>query len=411
MSLKNILAVALGILSAIGGFVDIGDLVFNTQAGATFGFQLLWVIVVGVLGIIVYSEMCGRVAAVAKRPVFDLVRERTGFSAGLATLLASEVVNLMTCAAEIGGVAICLQLLSGLPYRLLIPLAVLGLIVCCWVLPFEWIERVFGYMGLCLLVFAVAAIKLQPDWSQVAHGFIPGSHAGGSTPVYLYFVVGLLGAAMTPYEVYFYSSGAVEDGWGRKELGLNKVTSIIGYALGGTLSVALMIVAAVLFLPRGISPEFLGTPGLASGHVFGQVGLLLALVGILFAVGGAAIETSFAGAYNLAQFFGWRWGKRERPAAASRFTLSWLLVFALAFLVVLTGIDPVKLTEYSVIFSVVALPLTYLPILLVANDRAYMGAQVNGKLANVLGGVYFIIILLIAVAAIPLMLITNGGQG
>jgi manganese transport protein len=411
MSLKNILAVALGILSAIGGFVDIGDLVFNTQAGATFGFQLLWVIVIGVLGIIVYSEMCGRVAAVAKRPVFDLVRERTGFSAGLATLLASEVVNLMTCAAEVGGVAICLQLLAGLPYRLLIPLAVLGLVVCCWVLPFEWIERVFGYMGLCLLVFAVAAIKLQPDWSQVAHGFIPGSHAGGSLPVYLYFVVGLLGAAMTPYEVYFYSSGAVEDGWGPKELGLNKATSIIGYALGGTLSVALMIVAAVLFLPRGISPEFLGTPALASEHVFGQVGLLLALVGILFAVGGAAIETSFAGAYNLAQFFGWRWGKRERPAAASRFTLSWLLMFALAFLVVLTGIDPVKLTEYSVIFSVVALPLTYLPILLVANDRAYMGAQVNGKLANVLGGVYFVIIVLIAVSAIPLMLITNGGQG
>ena len=174
MSLKNILAVALGIFSAIGGFVDIGDLVFNTQAGATFGFQLLWVVVIGVLGIIVYSEMCGRVSAVAKRPVFDLVRERTGFGAGLATLIASEVVNLMTCAAEIGGVAICLKLLSGLPYRLLIPVAVLGLAVSSWVLPFRWIERVFGYLGLCLLVFAVAAIKLHPDWGQVAHGFIPG---------------------------------------------------------------------------------------------------------------------------------------------------------------------------------------------------------------------------------------------
>ena len=43
VSLKNVLAIALGIMSAIGGFVDIGDLVFNTQAGATFGFQLLWV--------------------------------------------------------------------------------------------------------------------------------------------------------------------------------------------------------------------------------------------------------------------------------------------------------------------------------------------------------------------------------
>jgi len=205
MSMKNFLAIALGILSAIGGFVDIGDLVFNTQAGATFGFQLLWVVVIGVVGIIVYSEMCGRVAAVAKRPVFDLVRERAGFGAGLSTLIASQIVNLLTCAAEIGGVAICLQLLSGLPYRLLIPLAVVGLAVACWVLRFEWIERVFGYLGLGLLVFAVAAIKLHPDWGSVAHGFVPGQHTGGSLPVYLYFVVGLLGAAMTPYEVYFYS--------------------------------------------------------------------------------------------------------------------------------------------------------------------------------------------------------------
>jgi manganese transport protein len=411
VSLKNVLAVALGILSAIGGFVDIGDLVFNVQAGATFGFQLLWVVVIGVVGIIVYSEMCGRVAAVSKRPVFDLVRERTGFGAGLTTLIASEVVNLMTCAAEIGGVAICIQLLSGLPYRLLIPFAVAGLAVVSWVLAFEWIERVFGYVGLCLLVFAVAAIKVHPSWHHVMHGFVPGHHSGGSLSVYLYFVVGLLGAAMTPYEVYFYSSGAVEDGWSPQDLGLNKVTATIGYGLGGFLSFSLMIVAGVLFLPRGISPEFLGTPALAAEHALGKAGLLLALVGILFAVGGAAIETSFSGAYNLAQFFGWRWGKHERPAHASRFTLSWLIIFAVALGVVITGYDPVKLTEYSVIFSVVALPLTYLPILLVANDRAYMGPQVNGRLANTFGLLYLVVILAIAVAAIPLMLLTNGGQG
>ena len=58
-----------------------------------------------------------------------------------------------------------------------------------------------------------------------------------------------------------------------------------------------------------------------------------------------------------------------------------------------------------------ALPLTYLPILLVANDRAYMGGDVNGRLANLLGVLYFILILAIAVAAIPLMLLTHGGQG
>ena len=398
--MKQFLQIALGILSAIGGFVDIGDLVFNTQAGATFGFQLLWVVVIGVVGIIVYSEMCGRVAAISKRPVFDLVRERVGFSAGLSTLIASEVVNLMTCAAEVGGVAIVLQLLSGLPYRFLIVLGVFGLVVIAWVLPFEWLERLFGYVGLCLLVFAVAAIKVHPSWGGVAHGFVPGVPTGNRL-VYLYFVVGLLGAALTPYEVYFYSSGAVEDAWGPK----------IGYGLGAFLSFSLMIVAAVLFLPRGIDPQFLGTPALGAEAALGKVGLVLALVGILFAVGGAAIETCFSGAYNLAQFFGWQWGKRRRPGGAPRFALSWIVIFVLALGIVMTGYDPVKITEYSVIFSVVALPLTFLPILLVANDPAYMGSHRNGRISNVIGIVYFAIILAVAVSAIPLLVLTNGGQG
>ena len=122
----KIFQVALGILAAIGGFVDIGDIVFNVAAGATFGYELLWVVVIGVVGIIVYSEMCGRVAAVSGKAVFDAVRERVGFEAGLTTLIAAEIVILMTLAAEVGGVAICLQLLSGLPYRMLIVLAILG---------------------------------------------------------------------------------------------------------------------------------------------------------------------------------------------------------------------------------------------------------------------------------------------
>jgi Mn2+/Fe2+ NRAMP family transporter len=407
---KQFLQIALGILSAIGGFVDIGDLVFNTQAGATFGFELMWVVVIGVVGIVVYSEMCGRVAAISQRPVFDLVRERVGFSAGLGTLIASEIVNLLTCAAEVGGVAIAIQLLAGLPYRFLILLAVLGLLVLSWTLPFVWIERLFGYVGLCLLVLVVAAIKTHPSWGHVAHGFVP-SMPSGNRLVYLYFMVGLLGAALTPYEVYFYSSGAVEDRWGRKDLRMNKITACIGYGLGALLSFALMVLAAKVFLPRGIDPQFLGTPALGVEAVLGKIGLILAIVGILFAVGGAAIETSFSGAYNISQFFGWQWGKRERPSKAPRFALSWIGIFVLAGLIVMTGYDPVKITEYSVIFSVVALPLTFLPILLVANDPVYMGRHRNGRFSNVVGIAYFVLILAIALSAIPLMLLTNGGQG
>jgi manganese transport protein len=408
--MKKLLQIALGILAAIGGFVDIGDLVFNVEAGATFGYQLLWVVVVGVVGIIVYSEMCGRVAAASKRPVFDAVRERMGFGVGAGVLIASQFVNLMTLAAEIGGAALLLELLAGLSYRGLIVVAVIGLGVAIWVLPFDWIERVFGYMGLCLLVFVVGAIKLQPDWGAVGHGFVPHADTGNFL-LYAYFAVGLLGAAMTPYEVYFYSSGAVEEGWTPKDLGLNRANSMIGYALGGVLSFALMITAGALYLPKSIEPQFIGTVALAADVPLGTIGLILALVGMLFAVGGAAIDTCLSGAYNVSQFFGWEWGKHRRAAAAPRFTLSWIVLLVLAFGVVMTGIDPILLTEYSVIFSVVALPLTYLPILLVANDKAYMGRYTNGRLANVFGLIYLAIIMVISLTAIPLMILTNGGTG
>jgi manganese transport protein len=405
----KIFSVALGILAAIGGFVDIGDLVFNVSAGATFGYQLLWVVVVGVVGIIVYSEMCGRVAAVSGKAVFDAVRERLGFRTGLVALISAQVVNLMTLTAEVGGVAICLQLLSGLPYRWLILLAGVALALVVWVTPFDWIERVFGYGGLCLLVFAVAAVKLHPDWSAVGHGFVP--HLKTESPLlYAYFAVGLLGAAMTPYEVYFYSSGAVEEQWGPKDLGLNKTNAMIGYGLGGFLSFALMIVGGSLFLDKGIEPEFLGSITLGAEVPLGQIGLLLALVGILFAVGGAAIDTLFSGAYNLAQFLGWEWGRYRHPSGAPRFTLTWIVLLLLGLGAVMTGVDPVQLTEYAVIFSAVALPLTYVPILLVANDRAYMREYVNGRVANTFGLFYLVVIVIISVTAIPLMILTNVGQ-
>ena len=260
-----------------------------------------------------------------------------------------------------------------------------------------------------MLVFAVVAVKLGPDWGKVGAGFVPHiSHV--NRMLYAYFVVGILGTAMTPYEVYFYSSGGIEDQWSPKDLGLNRANAILGYGLGGTLSFALMITGGALFLSHGISPSHLGTVALAAEQPLGQLGLLLALVGILFAVGAASIDTVFAGAYNLAQFCGWEWGRYRNPRGAPRFALTWLVLLVLALGILMTGVDPVLLTEYAVLFSVVALPLTYVPILLVANDKAYMGRYVNGRIANALGLIYLVVIMIVSLAAIPLMILTNVGQ-
>ena len=115
--MKRFFAVALGILTAIGGFVDIGDLITNAQVGARFGLSLAPVVVVGVVGICLFAEMSGRVAAVSGRATFDLVRERLGPRIGLLNLAGSMGVTFLTFIAEIGGVALSLQLVSSVDER------------------------------------------------------------------------------------------------------------------------------------------------------------------------------------------------------------------------------------------------------------------------------------------------------
>src|SRR5690349_24595382 len=142
----------------------------------------------------------------------------------------------------------------------------------------------------------------------------------------------------------------------------------------------------------------------------GRPGLLLALLGVLFAVAGAAVETCMSNAYAISQFFGWEWGRHTKPWEAPRFTIAWIAVMLLALLIVLTGVDVMSLVEYAVLFSIVVLPLTYLPLMLLARDNNYMDQHVNGWLANGLGWLYFVIITAVAIAAVPLYLLTSGGQ-
>jgi manganese transport protein len=407
---KKFVQVTLGILTAIGGFVDMGDLVANAETGARFGMNLAWVVLVGVIGIIVYAEMAGRVAAISQRPVFELVRERLGPGIGAVNLGASFFINFLTLTAEIAGVAIAVSLVASVSYILLVPLAAVLVWVVIWRLPFEWMERIFGLGGLALLVFVVTVWKFGPDWGELfsaaAHPHVPAEE----TPfTYVYFGIALFGAAMTPYEVFFFSSGAVEERWTRKDLALNRANVYIGFPLGGLLSLALMASTYLLFAPRQISVDDLPQVALPAAVVIGKLGLAAVLVGIFAATFGAALETALSAGYIVSQYLGWQWGKYVKPKEAARFHLIVLLAIGAAMLFALSGVDPVKVTEYSIVLSAAALPLTYFPILVIANDPDYMGENVNGRLLNTIATIYLIILLAVAVATIPLMIITRAG--
>ena len=268
------------------------------------------------------------------------------------------------------------------------------------------IERVFGYAGLALLVYVAAALHAHVDWHRFADGFVPEAH---SSSLYAYFAIGIVAAALMPYEIYFYSSGGIEEGWSQSDLPVNRMNSIIGYGLGAVLAAAIMVTGAQVLLPRGIEPESIGTTLLTAAVPFGVTGLVLASVGVMFAVGGAAVDTGFSAAYNIAQYLGWDWGKHAH--GAPRWRATWVAMFIGAYAVIASGIDPVQLTEYAVVLSVVAMPLTYLPVVLAAGDRDLMGEHANGPVMRGLGWLYFGLVCVLAVAAPILLVVTNGGGG
>ncbi|MFC4376144.1 NRAMP family divalent metal transporter [Nocardia halotolerans] len=408
--MSKLLGLTLGVLTAVGGFVDIGDIVASGTIGARYGLSLLWVLVVGVVCICAYAEMSGRVVAASGRPVFDIVRERLGPRAALLNLVGSFLVTLLTLTAQIGGIALVVELAGGISHLVWVMPIAIGLWLIVWRVGFEKMEQVFGLAGLAVLVFAVSVWWLDPDWSALAdqaRSLSPPS--GEPVPTYLFYAVALFAAAMTPYEVFFFSSGGVEEKWTAKDLRGQRINVLLGFPLGGMLSLGIMATAAVVLLPAGLDVQSLSQVVLPVALAFGVAGVAVALFGFFAVTVGAALETGLSCGYAVAQYFGWSWGKSIRPVKAARFHLVVGLSILVAALVVQLGIDPVKITEYSLIFSALALPLTYLPVLVVANDRRYLGEHINGRLANTVGLAGLFVVLLAAVSAIPLMIMTGMG--
>jgi Mn2+/Fe2+ NRAMP family transporter len=410
--MKKLLGITLGIMTALGGFVDLGQIVFTMQAGALFGYKLLWTVVLGTAAIVVYMEMCGRIAVAAKEPVFAIVRNRLGFRLGLVTLIASNLLNVITCAAELGGIAIILHLLTGRPEKLLLVGSTLVFGAIVFLFRFQWIERTFGLWGLVMIVFAVSAVALHPDWSQVAHGLLPTIERGSTKQnlLYAYFAVGMFSALLMEYEVHFYSSGAMEEDWTVKDLGENFMVASLGSVLGAVLTAALLVLGVLVFLPRGIFPDSLSITIAAGAFPFGHKAILLALLGAMACLAGAAIETALSGAYNVCQFFDLVWGKNRPAKSVPVYTAMWMGMFIIAMLIAATGLRPLQLVDISIIFGMAIMPLTYYPILRAAADKNVMGKHVNSRADTIVGTVFLIVITIAAVAAIPLMIVTNSGR-
>lgn len=404
------LQLTLGIVTAIGGFVDIGNIVTSGITGARFGMSLTWAIVLGTIGMTVFAEMGGRVSAVAGRAVFYAIRERLGVRMSLVNLVSSVLLNVLTLAAELGGVSLVLQLATGINYLIWVPVTALFCWLVVWRLPFSLLENVFGLLGLALIVFVVALVRLHPNWHGLWHATShPSVPAGEGLPTYFFYAISLLGACLVPYQVQFFTSGGREEHWTEKKIPDMRMNAIIGFPLGGLLSIAIMAAVVPVLQPLHVDVAHLGQVTLPVAQAVGVTGLAFVLLGFFAATFAAAAESALATGYAVSQYYGWSWGKEHRPAQAPRFHLVCLAAVIAATAFILTTVDPITVTLVAVVLGAAAVPLTYFPVLIVANDRQYMGRHVNRAFSNTLGTIYLLIMVVASVVTLPLLFWTKAG--
>ncbi|HJT17104.1 MAG TPA: divalent metal cation transporter [Thermoanaerobaculia bacterium] len=402
--MKKALTLALGILTSVGGFFDVGNIATCVQAGARFRFQLIWTMLLATIIVIFLIEMSGRFAAVTKKALPDTIREHFGFTFWLVPFIVLSIIHILVLAAEIGGICFALHLVTGLPLQVFaLPVAVL-IWLFLWRSTFSAIENSTSLLGLVTLCFVVAAIWVHPPVHDLLHGALP-SLPQKNPENYWFLGVSIIGAVIAPFMFYFYSSGAVEDDWDASYIPVNRAVSVIGMGFGSIISIGAIIVAAVVLAPRGIHADDYHQAALMLTSAFPYWGYVLFAVSMGIACLGAAAEVALSMSYTFAQTFGWNWGEDLDPAEDARFSLVYTAAALVGSLFTLVGIDPLKLTLATMAISAAALPFVAIPMLLLMNDKKLLRDASNGIISNIAAATIVVLTIVLAIVSIPLAVV------
>src|SRR6266480_3114594 len=274
MNFKKIFELALGIVTSMGGFLEVGSIATAAQAGAAFGYQLIWPIALGTICLIFLIEMSGRLAAVSHHPVPAAVRERFGFNFYVIPLTAETVVDFLVLTSEVGGVSLGLQILTGIDYRWWALPSAIGVWLLLWKGNFSIIEYGVSFLGLITVVFVIAAWKMHPERAPMLRGLLP-SLPGHDKVHYWFLAVSILGATISPFLFNFYSSGAIEDDWSEEELWPNRFIATLGMSFGGLISIGVLVAAATVLHPNNIEVDRYEQVGLIVSGPLGKWGFWL----------------------------------------------------------------------------------------------------------------------------------------
>ncbi|MBI1850997.1 MAG: Nramp family divalent metal transporter [Planctomycetes bacterium] len=370
---------------------DAGGITTYSQAGAGFGYTLLWSLVPITLMLILVQEMCNRMGVVTGKGLSDLIRERFGVKPTFYLMLAMVVTNFGNIMAEFAGVKASTELF-GLPAWLTVPTSA----VFVWLLivkgNYKTVEKVFLVACVFYVAYVITGFKVGPPIGEVLHQVaVPGlpKSAAGWT-----MLVGLVGTTIAPWMQFYQQASVAEKGIKIQDYFYSRIDTVVGCVVVNVIALFIIVCCAATLYPRSLPIESAADAAKALEGIAGEYAGDLFAFGLLNASLFAASILPLSTAYSVCEGLGFETGVDKKFSEAPQFygLYTFLIVFG-AGVIMIPGTNPVKVMYISQIVNGIMLPFVLVFMLLLVNNKKIMGDRVNGRVFNVLAWIATIVII------------------
>ncbi|WP_296623435.1 Nramp family divalent metal transporter [Marivirga sp.] len=395
--LKKLKQLGPGMIVA-AAFIGPGTVTTASMAGAGYGYTLLWAMLFSIFATIILQEMTARLGTQAKMGLGEAIRKKSTnkFLKYLSFGLVISAIVIGNAAYESGNLAGAVLGFENFPEVFGINLLLIFIGITAFILlylgKYKYIERflvlLVSVMG---VVFIFAAILLHPSIVEILKGlFIPviPEKAG-------LMVVGLIGTTVVPYNLFLHASASKTKWKTGDSLKLSRLDTILSVSLGGLITMAIMITAAVAFEGNPQEIDGIGALGEQLKPILGDWSTHFIAFGFLAAGFSSSITAPLAAAFATSEILDWKGGLKN-----IKFKMVWAFVLLTGIIVASLGFRPTALILFAQVANGLLLPILAVYLLWIVNDKELMGNHANSKLINIIGVVVIIVTLLLGLKSI-----------
>ena len=379
---------------------DAGGIFTYSQAGAQFGYSLLWTMIPITIALVVVQEMASRMGAVTGKGLSDLIREEFGFRLTFFVMLTLVVTNFGNVVAEFAGIASSLELF-GLSKYIVVPAAA----VVVWLMvvrgTYASIEKIFLAASGFYVTYIVAGFLAHPDWKAAAFATVTRPEAAGIRNYgYLYMVIALVGTTIAPWMQFYLQASIVEKGITPKQYRASRWDVILGCIFTDVVAWFIIVAcAATLYAAGHHDIDNAADAAQALRPLAGEYAYLLFAAGLFNASIFAASILPISTAYAVCEGLGFESGLDKKFHEAPVFYwLYTLLIVAGAGVLLLPRVPLVYVSVLSQVANGIVLPFVLIFMLLLTNDRKLMGDQVNSRWFNLVAWVTVVVMIVLTLA-------------